>query len=169
MLLLAATMVLMVSPVCAQEFDRLGDITSSGTSYHVFARSGEATVQVLVLGDGGSSGIYEVGEGTDLSELLVLTGGAGLRSPQRGETREVTVRLFRREGGSRTNIYEARLEDMLRSPGTYPQLVDGDLLEVESVMRQRIKWTEVIRTLASFASLGIALERVIRLLYDDQS
>ncbi|MCH8960503.1 MAG: SLBB domain-containing protein, partial [Bacteroidetes bacterium] len=62
-------------PVQAQTFGRVGTMIAEGSSYHVFAKPGEATVQIQVLGNVKFPGIYEVGVGTDLGQLLALTGG----------------------------------------------------------------------------------------------
>ena len=92
--------------VQAQEFKRFDNINAEGVSYHIFAKQGEATVQILVLGSMGS-GIYEVGVGTELDQLLALLGGTTLATSTGSETR-VTVRLFR-EGTIFTSLISTAL------------------------------------------------------------
>jgi len=106
--------------VKAQEFGRIGTYTITNTSYHAFARPGEATIQVLVLGSV-NAGIYEVGVGTDLGELLALTGTA-IPERTKGEKRTLTIRLYREVDGIRNLIYEAPIQQMLNEPKNYPDL-----------------------------------------------
>ena len=67
----------------AQEFGRIQEQVAAGTAYRVFARPGDATVQVVVVADDGS-GVYEVAADTDLGGALSralkasrFKGGAG--------------------------------------------------------------------------------------------
>ncbi len=147
----------------AQTVGRVGNITTDGTAYHVFARPGEATVQVLVLGGVSSPGLYEVGAGTDLGQLLALTGGPAATS-QRQSNQEirVTVRLFREEAGARTVRYEAPLEQMLASPATYPTLQDGDVFSVETVVieHQGFAFRDVLTLLSTAATIALVIERI---------
>lgn len=153
----------MGSPVQAQDFAGISTRLTTGTSYHIFAKEGEATLQVLVLGSVGSPGVYEVGVATDLGQLLALTGGPPLESTTGSVRRssEVTVRLFREEAGRRNLVYEAALERMLVEPGLYPALQDGDVFAVEriTVERQRFGWREGLSLLSGLASLGLLIER----------
>ncbi len=141
-------------------FGRVGDFTAAGTSYHVFARPGEATVQVMVLSSGGAGGIYEVGVGTDLGELLALTGGAPLGSENNEVEQEVDLELYRGEGQSRSVIYEASLEEVIQNPGAYPSLRDGDVLLVRVTQRNKFTWRDVIAIVTTVASLLFLFDRI---------
>lgn len=152
-----------VSEGRAQEFGRVGDIETRGTSYYVFARPGDATVQVLVMGLGG--GIYEISNGTRLDELLALVGGAsdtniGQRTER--QVRTTTVRLYRMQGPQRVLIYEAPLQEMLLEPGTYPTLQDEDLFIVETLDETRFDWRDGLRIVTSAASVLLLIERIVR-------
>jgi len=138
-----------------------GGLRTDGTSYHVFARPGQNTVQVLVLGDVSSPGVYEVGEGTDLARLLALSGGPGGR--QRSGTRqETTIRLYRPQENRRELLYEANLERMVAEPGPYPALQRGDVLQVKTVERERFSWRDGLRIFTALGTLAIAVERLSR-------
>lgn len=157
--LLVAMAMLIAWPIQAQEFGRVGDVEAVGTSYHVFTRPGEATVQVLVLGAGG--GIYEVAADTEIDEFLALMGGVpsfGVRSDK--NRIEVTIRLYRGQEGARTLIYEAPIEEMLTNPGQYPELRDEDVFVVETVEKSRIGWRDVLSIFTSVSSLILLVDRV---------
>ena len=152
-----------VLPLRAQTFGRLGDIESQGTAYHVYARPGDATVQVLVMGLG--SGIYEVSSGTRLDELLALIGGAtgstfGAQSSNMRRT--TTLRLYRLNDEERTLLYESSVEEMLMHPGTYPELQDGDLFLVETMLRSRLEWRDALRLIMTTASLILIIDRLVQ-------
>jgi hypothetical protein len=138
-----------------------GPVDASGLTYRRFAQPGEATLRILVVA-GTSSGIYDVGVSTSLEELLILSGGQLLAPESAHERRKVTVRLLREHGGDRTIVYESPLAEMLRGPGRYPELHDGDLLQIEASSRQRIGWRERIQIVASIGTLALVVERVAR-------
>jgi len=146
--------------VKAQEFGRIGTYTITNTSYHAFARPGEATIQVLVLGSV-NAGIYEVGVGTDLGELLALTGTA-IPERTKGEKRTLTIRLYREVDGIRNLIYEAPIQQMLNEPKNYPDLQEQDIFMVETIVREKKDWYQIVRTGISIISLGLLIDRLIR-------
>lgn len=155
----------MAGPVLAQEqeFGGVSDLETQGTAYYVFARPGEATMQILVLGSIGSPGIYQVRVETELDELLGLTGGTPLATSTRSET-TVTVRLFREGGGRRDLVYEAPLERMLVEPGLYPPLQDGDVLTIETITieRGRFGWRDAISIVTSLTSVVVLIDAITR-------
>ncbi len=156
------TLVCSITPlVQAQEFNRFDNMRAEGTSYHIFAKQGEATIQILVLGKMGSSGIYEVGVGIELDQLLALTGGTIPAASTGSETR-VTVRLFREGTGRRDLVYEAPLERMLAEPGLYPPLQDGDVLTVETftIERDRFGWRDALSIVTSLTSIVLLIDRI---------
>ena len=145
---------LLVTPVMGQDFKRLEDINSQGTAFNIFATEGEATFQVLVLSDVGSSGVYEIGANTELDQLLALT---GLTPPEESteSTTTITVRLFREGSGRRELVYEASLDQMLNEPGQHPPLREGDLLTIETFTKTRSRFdlSETLRIVSSLASI----------------
>ena len=149
----------------AQEFGRVGELSVSGASYYTFVRAGEPSVQVTVLGDVGAAGIYEITTHTNISELLALTGGEILGPELQRERREVTVHVFRPEGTQRVPIFEAPLEEIITHLNEFPSLMDGDIVWVETVIHEKRNWFEVARTAAAFATLALATERLVRVLF----
>ncbi len=148
----------------AQEFGRVGDFITSGTSYHVFAEPGEATVQVQVLGSVGAPGLYEVGVGTDLGRLLALTGGLQFLSEDPNIRRSVEVRVYRLQDGRRTVIYEAPYEEVLQEPARYPVLQDEDAIVVEATTSRRFTWQNALSIIGSLAGLLLVVDRLFGIL-----
>jgi hypothetical protein len=149
---LIVALILWAAPVHAQQ---IGDIRTDGTSYRVFARPGENTIQVFVLGDLGQPGVYSVGADTELAQLVALTGGPG-----GGGRSDTTIRLYRPENGRRELIYEAELDDFIRRSDVHPDLQSGDILQVETIQREGFDWRDGLRILTAAASLSFAIERL---------
>ena len=143
------------SEVVGQELKRFEQIISQGTSLHIFADQGEATIQVLVLGVS-KSGVYEIGPDIRVDQLLFLSGGTEF-----GKKFRVTVRVYREEVIDRRLIYESPLEDMLLTPSQYPDLVGGDVLVVEVEERSRFDWRDAVRIIATVSSL-VSLVRLFQ-------
>lgn len=147
----------------AQEIGRVGDVIAEGNpSYHVFARPGEPTVQVSVVGTVRASGIYEVGTGTDLGQLLTLTGSLAVEPRTQRQRQEVTIRLYRNQSAHRDLAYEASLSQFLQEPGQYPELQDGDVVEIETVQRAKFSWRDGLTIISSASVLALAIDRIIR-------
>lgn len=142
-------LLLTASPVCAQSAE---DLQSGGAAYYTFARPGQNTIRVVVLG-GGQTGIYEVGENIDLAKLVALSQGVG------GGQSETTVRLFRPENGKRTLLFEAEMEKFVAS-SDYPALKTGDIVRIETVQRRKFGWREVLRLVTTASSLIFAFDRL---------
>lgn len=162
-IVLCALSLFVVMPSAGQTFGRVGEIDARGTAYHVYARPGDATVQILVMGVNG--GIYEVTDGTRLDELLALVGGAS--GPEIGQqfptiSRETTVRLYRGAEGNRSLIYEAPLEQVLLEPHQHPRLLDGDLFLIETTTRNRFSWRDALSIVSGLASVALLVERIAR-------
>lgn len=151
---------LVAPPAQAQSFG--GQVEASGVPYHVFTRPGEPTIEVMVMGSG-SAGIYKIGIETNLGELLALTSGGALSSESARQRTNVTIRLYRTEEGARTVIYEEEMEDALAAPSAYPDLQDGDVLVVETRVRERFGWRDGLRVLTSLSSLILLVDRLRRL------
>lgn len=147
------------NPVQAQVLGNPTDVTASGTAYRIFAQPGEPTVQVLVLGDG-ATGMYVVGAGTSLVELLALT-GAGVGSGTSSDVvRKATVRLMREQGGQRVVVYEQEFSNFLSEPGSYPTLQDGDIFTLEIEQRRRVGLREVLEVSSRLASITLLVLRL---------
>ncbi len=145
----------------AQETVGLGGVEVGGTAYHTFVRSGEVRIEVLALGSVRSPGIYAVGLGMTLDQLLALTGGASVSTRSSEERIRVMVRLYRQEAGQRRLIYEKPLERMLTGTEQYPVLQDGDALMVETIVRQQ--WFTLERALRFLSTAGTLFLVILRI------
>jgi len=155
---LCALAILSAVPASAQRNPT--DVISQGTAYYVFAEPGEATMEILVLGDA-SAGVYVVGENINLSKFLALVGGAGQERTSPDVEVNKTFRLLREEGGQRAVVYEAPLEELLRNPADYPSLRGGDVFTVETEVRRRFRLRETLSIVSSLASLTLLTLRLI--------
>lgn len=151
------------APAFAQEFGRIEATESNVPSYYYHARSGDAVVQAYVIGAVRASGLYVVTQGTDIGQLFALAGGPMLGERERQDRVEVTIRLYREGGGSRELIYESLLEPMLRDPGAYPTLMDGDVMEVENIRIRAFSWRDGLGLIGAAASVALVIERVVRI------
>ena len=158
--LLLCILALVPASALAQVLGNPLDVTSSGTSYRVFAQPGEPTVEILVLGEG-ATGMYVVGSDTDLVELLALTGTGASTSSSSDIIRRVTIRLLREQGGQRAVVYEREFENFLSEPGSYPQLQDGDVFTVEVEQRRRTGLREVVEITSRLASITLLVLRLV--------
>lgn len=146
---------LSVAPAAAQA-PRPTDVISQGTSYHIFASPGEATIELLVLGNP-ASGIYVVGETTTLVELLALAGGVGAIERNESTRVERTIRLLRQQGGQSAPVYEVNADEILREPGAHPALMEGDILTIETEIHDRFNLRDTLSIVTSLASVTLLI------------
>lgn len=160
-LMVAFMIFLTAATARAQNFAGFGDVDASGTSYHRFVRPGEATVEILLLGNTGQAGIYVVGVNIDLAEFMALSGVSFGTSSGREKT-SVTVRHYRQQGTHREIIFEALVEELLQTPANLPLFKDGDIIYIERRSTPRISWFDILRSASSIATLVFVAERLIK-------
>ena len=157
---LLSLLLVAAGPVHGQQLPE--GLQAGGTSYYTFARPGQNTIQVLLLGDVGQTGLYKIGENIDLARLLALSGGTGdVRGRRRlsfgrGDTK---IRLYRPANGGRELIFEAEL-DQLVSKSEYPDLKSGDVIRVRN--QSPFPWFDVFQILTSAATFTLTIIRFIR-------
>ena len=144
---LTLCLLLVVGPAWAQDLP--GGREAGGTAYYTFARPGQNTIEVLVLG-GGQSGIYEIGENINLGQLMALAGGGG----RGGRRTKMKVHLFRLENGGRRKILEEEIGDLAERP-QYPSLQEGDVVRIET--RQKLNWRDGLRIATTALSLTLTI------------
>lgn len=151
------------TPVASQVFvPNPGTVTAQGTAFRVYTVPGALNIQVLLVGPAGT-GIYTVAEETTLTELLALSGGAAGAVETPTSTRDVTIRLLRSQGeGVRAVVYEAPLEQVLLESEVQPQLLTGDIVEVQVAVRPSGR--QALRdTLQIVSSVGTFVLLILRL------
>lgn len=102
-------------------YGRVQDTQAAAPGFFYFARPDEPVISVTAVGGMTASGVYFLGAGTELADMIALAGG--VTSPT-GE--DPTVRLVRQ----REAPVETKLSD-LYAPGARPVVLqDGDVVEV---------------------------------------
>jgi hypothetical protein len=150
---------LTATPALAQlsDFERSRRNTAA---YFNYAEEGDVTMHVSVWGAVRYPGLYEVPVGTQLSELLSIAGGPTAGERTRRSKRTVTVKLFRDSGVGRSMIYEQKTMNGVDATGRGMQVMDGDVLGVEAVVKQGLSWRDLFSVVAAFASVALAVERI---------
>jgi protein involved in polysaccharide export with SLBB domain len=128
----------------AQSFGRVEETKSNSDAYYYYVQPGAPTVQVFVLGMAKFPGLYEVTEGTDLKQLLALSGGPDFDRRQFLNRQTTTVRLYRTTEGKQDLLYEGVLENTVSDTTAQRVLKDGDVLTIEVVERRRFDWRDIL-------------------------
>lgn len=142
---LTLCLMLIVGPVWAQG---VGGREAGGTAYYTFARPGQNTIEVLVLG--GQAGIYQIGENINLGQLVALAGGGG----RGGRRTKVRIYLFRIENGERRKVLEESVNDFVER-SQYPSLQEGDVVRIET--REKFNWRDALQISTTVLSLTITI------------
>ena len=135
------------------------DVQAAGVSYKTFTEPGAPTINVLVIGEGTSDGVYRLAEGTTLTELIALGGGVPRSEETDRRIVESRVRVLRLTDGVRVAIYDEIIETAIREPQVHPALVDGDVVEVDVTLEvipapfTVLDGIEVASRVVSFATL----------------
>lgn len=125
------------------------------------ARPGYPTKTIFVLGAVGSPGVWKVEQDTDLLELLTVVHLSGVSTSSRGVRQNAIVHIYRGAEGSRREIYSGKFENILVGRKDYPDLMDGDVLSVET--KTRIGLMSVATWAGSAASLALLVLRIATL------
>lgn len=130
---------------------------STAGGYFTYFLPGERTSQVSVLGAVRAPGLYIVSAGTDLGEIVALAGGPAVGVLTSEIERTVTIRLFRTTtGGTREVVYEQTADAFARDGGGYPQMSDGDTVEVAVFERRLRTYRDTLTIIGGVATLVIA-------------
>ncbi len=131
---------------------------SSVAAYYNFAESGDVTIIVNVWGTVRFPGLYEIPKGTKLNTLFSLAGGPDIRERPRRNQRTIVATLSRGEAGQ--VVVETIMENDVTVLTADPELQQGDVLTVESTIRQRFSWRDAFPIVAAVASVALAVERI---------
>ena len=151
----------MALPAAAQVDASASGVGETNTAYYSFLRTGEVPIEVFVLGEVQSPGVYAVGLGTDLDHLLALAGGVAYGSSEERLERDVNVRLYHQAGGNRTLSYEQSLDRVLAGTPALPTLEDRDVVVVDAKAQQNwFTFDNALRVFTAVATLILIVERV---------
>ncbi len=142
----------------------IGGLGGGSSSFEFeFYRPGRPTMIVYIWGAVGQPGIWRVERGVDLIPLLSAARVPGVGTSPQGVRQHYLVRIFRDTGGGRREIYQERLEKLVRGGARpYPPLQEGDILVVEMRQRTRFGWRtafEITRTIAQMLTLYLLIRR----------
>ena len=132
----------------------------SPAAYYNYSEPADVTMLVNVWGTVRNPGLYEVPEHTTLSHLLSLSGGPIVAPRERREDRTIQVRLFRESAGARELFFEAEMENEVIAIHDDPEVVAGDVVTVETVVRRRFSWRDAFPIVAAIGTVAIAIERI---------
>lgn len=120
-----------------------------------YARPGQPTMTIYVMGGSGDAGIWQVERDIDFIEFLTLLNVARPLQERQDRRTKIVLRLYRGQSSRRDLIYEASLEETVEGEEPTPTLTNGDVLIVEPVTRSRL----TVRTISSIISAvsGITL------------
>lgn len=145
---------LYAAPISAQ------DLPSSESFIHTFARPGQPTIQVYIMGSVGTAGIWRIEQDTDLIELLSAANVSGFGENPPDHRTRVNLRIYRTNSDTRAMAYEARLDDVLAEGATYPPLEEGDVLEVETQRRRTLGIALASQVIGAASSLTLLILRL---------
>lgn len=161
-LALCATQNVAAQTALTREIVNLDGVESGGTAYYTLVRSGEVRIEVMALGSIRTPGIYAIGLGMTLDELLALSGGTTVNTRSSTEKIRVMVRLFRQEGPERKLVFEESMDRVLAGTGQYPTLHDGDVLVVETIVRSKVFTMErALRFISAAGTLFLVAIRIM--------
>jgi hypothetical protein len=130
-------------------------------AFYQYLERGESAIQVNVWGDVDAAGRYEVKVGTGLLELLFLAGAPTERSLSDREIRTSVIRLSRKSGDGWQVVLETPLERLLNLQQPDPVLQDEDILKIETRVRQRFNWRDLLTIVGTLGTLALLGERLL--------
>ena len=110
---------------------------------------------VYVLSGAGRGGVWRVERDIGFVELLAVLNVANPLREQQDRRTKIILSLYRGEGNQRELIYTASLKETIEGLEPPPDVIDGDVLVVEPITRNRL----TVRTVSSIISAvsGVAL------------
>ena len=146
----------------AQTISELERSRSNMASFYNYSEPADVTMLVNVWGTVRNPGLYEVPQDLHLSRLLSLSGGPIVSPRQNRQDRTIQVRLFRDGPSGRELLFETEMQNEVLASVDDPLLLDGDVITVETVVRQRFSWRDAFPIIAAIGTVAIALERLAR-------
>ena len=133
----------------------------SQAAYYNYVEPGDLTILVNVWGTVRNAGLYEVPQGTHLSTLFSIAGGPAIGERHRRDRRSIVIHLSRaKPEGAREVVYEATMDDEIFAMEEDPVLQEGDVLTVETIVRQRLSWRDVFPVVAAVGTVALTVERL---------
>ena len=151
-----AMLLLVVQPVAAQDEAP----TTRGATVYRYAALGEAVMDVDLWGLVQEPGRYQVAPTTTLVDLITLAGGPDFQVEDTKTARTTTIDIAREGPAGLSNIFTARLDHITDGEAVPPQLQDGDIVTVRSLVRQKFSWLDALGVAGSIASITFLILRI---------
>lgn len=129
-------------------------------AYYNYSDPGDVTIQVHVWGAMRFPGLYEIPRDTRLSELVSLAGGPQLPERARRSRRNVHFQLHRLTEQTRSVVLDLHMENQVVVSELDPVLQSGDVLSVESVVRQTFSFRDLFPVISAAATLALLIDRI---------
>ncbi len=150
-----------MSLLALSSFAQSPALTTQGVNQ--YARSGRSTITVFIWGEVGTPGVWRVEPDVDLIELLSVVGVTGVGVDEPDMSQRISLRIYREEGGQRSEIYSQQLDHLLTGGRAYPTLQDRDILEVVTRRRRRLGLQTVALIVGTVASITLLALRISEL------
>lgn len=150
------------SVVQAQDLSRIQQLRDQMPSHYSFVRTGEQSINVVVIGSVVRPGTYEVRPDTDLNTLFLYTGGpsmVGVRS--REKTPDVNIFLSRPGENGRRIIYETDFASYIDEDVEFPELQELDMIIVETDPVPEAFWRQALSLGSQILSIVTSLVLII--------
>lgn len=147
-----------MSLLALSSFAQSPALTTQGVNQ--YARSGRPTITVFIWGEVGTPGVWRVEPDVDLIELLSVVRVTGIGVDEVGTRRRTILRIYREEGGQRSEIYNVPLERIVSEGGAYPAFQDGDVLEVVTRSRGRVSFRIVAQVIGAASAVALLIIRL---------
>jgi hypothetical protein len=142
---LLATLIFSIFCVAsAQSYGRIEQTQSNLGSYYYFVQPGAPTVRVSVMGPVRYPGVYELGKGADLLQVLSLCGGPDPGRVEFVNRQRTTIKVFRPSESKDKPFYESLLEKALTGQVKSPELAEGDIITVDVAAWRRFDWRDIL-------------------------
>jgi hypothetical protein len=134
--------------------------TTRGATVYRYAAIGETVMNIDLWGLVLEPGRYQVAPTTTLVDLITLAGGPDFQVEDTKTIRETTVEIAREGSSGLAVVFTAQLEEITNGTAAPPQLLDGDIVTVQALVRQRFSWLEALSVVGSVAAVTYLIIRI---------
>ena len=128
----------------------------SSAAYYNYADPADVTMLVSVWGTVRNPGLYELPQGTPLSTVLSVAGGPIVGPRENRQDRTIQIRVFRDQTGAGAPVYETTMTNEVIAAGD-PVLHHGDVLTIETVLKRRFNWRDMLPVISTAASVAVVI------------
>lgn len=146
----------------AQDLSRIQQLRDQMPSHYSFVRTGEPSINVVVIGSVVRPGTYEVRPDTDLNTLFLYTGGPSMVGQRtRRRTPDVNIFLSRPGENGRRIIYETDFASYIDEDVEFPELQELDMIIVETDPVPPALWRQILSVGSQILSIITSIVLVV--------